>query len=312
MRTMVITLYDMLKASFIRWWGDNTFLYGAALSYYTVSAIAPVVLIAIAIASIFFGQQAAEGRIAEEISNTLGPAVGNAIQETVKASSDLGHGPLAAAIGIVLLILGATTVFAQLQEALNTIWRVKPKPDRGIWSIIRDRFLSFAVVLAIGFVLLVSLVFSTVLASISNWVTPTTLPGGTELWHGISMAFSFVSITVLFAMIYKLLPDAEITWRDVWVGAIVTALLFTIGKYLIGLYLGKSGAASAYGAAGSLVLILLWVYYSSQIFLFGAEFTYIYSHRTGHAPPPSDNAVAIGNDEAGKRAGKVEPAAAVK
>jgi membrane protein len=207
-------------------------------------------------------------------------------------------GIVAAAIAAVTLLLGASGLFGQLQDALNTIWGVKPKPGRGMWRLIQDRFLSVMAVLGTGFLLLVSLVLSAALSALGKWFGGL-LPAPEVLLQALNFLVSFGVITVLFAMIFKLLPDARITWRDVWVGAGITALLFTLGKFLIGLYLGKSNVGSAYGAAGSLVIVLVWVYYSAQILLFGAEFTQVYANTSGAAIVPTEQATAVDGKKAG-------------
>lgn len=286
-------LLGLLKMTAREWYDDNTFLFGAALAYYTVFSLAPILIIAIAATSLAFGRQAAEDQITQEIGNVVGPTVGTAVQEVIRNAWATGSGTLATVISALVLVVGATGVFAELQESLNAIWKVQPKPGRGLWGVVRDRLLSFAVVLCIGFLLLVSLVISAGLAALNKLLTFASLPGTVYLWQAINGVFSFGLITVLFAMIYKILPDVIIDWRDVWIGAAVTALLFTAGKYLISVYLGQGGVASAYGAAGSLVVILLWVYYSSQILLFGAEFTQVYAKHIGKPLLPTRNAVAV-------------------
>ncbi|HZZ77403.1 MAG TPA: YihY/virulence factor BrkB family protein [Gemmataceae bacterium] len=284
------TIPGLLKAAFLRWWAGNTFLLGAALAYYTVFALAPVVLIALAMAGLFFDKRAARTGLLQEINYTVGDRVGVAIGSVIDDSSDTDTGVFATIVAVVMLCFGATSVFAQLQDALNTIWGVQRKEGIAWWIAVKDRFWSFTIVLAFGFLLLVSLVFSAVLAALAKFVEPSALPGGTYLWQALNWLISFGLITLLFALIYKLLPDTKIDWSDVWVGAAVTALLFDLGKYLIGMYLGRSSWISSYGAAGSLVVILLWVYYSSQIFLFGAEFTYVYAHHEGKQVIPKENA----------------------
>jgi membrane protein len=289
--------FRLLKETSRQWYGDNTFQLGAALAYYTIFSLAPVVVIAIAVAGLIFGEEAARGQISREIGHLAGPAVADAVEQTVRNAADTGMGGVAAIISVGVLIVGATTVFAQLQQALNTIWGVRPKEGRGLLGILKDRFWTFTIVLAIGFLLLVSLIVSAALSAAAAW-----LPGGAHLagidwWRVLNVIVSFTLVTLLFALIYKLLPDAEIAWRDVWVGAAVTSAMFAVGKYLIGLYLGQSGTVSAFGAAGSLVLILLWVYYSSQILLFGAEFTQVYANRKGKPIVATANAEPIPDEE---------------
>jgi membrane protein len=241
---------------------------GAALAYYTVFSLAPLLLIAIGIASAVFGEEAAGGKIVEQIEQTVGTPAARAIQEMLKHTHESSGHALPTVVGILVLLFGASGVFVELQDALNTVWKVKPELGQGLLPWLRDRLMSFSVVLGTGFLLLVSLVVSAALSALNNFLTPASLPGGVYLWQGVNLLVSFAFITLLFGVIFKLLPDAPVAWRDVWVGAAVTALLFTLGKYLLGLYLGRSGTTSAFGAAGSLVLLLLWVYYSSQILLF--------------------------------------------
>jgi membrane protein len=286
-------VWHLLKHTFDEWNEDKAPRLGAALAYYTIFSLAPLLVIAIAISGLVFGEEEARKQIAAEVSNTVGPTVGTAIEGLLQSAHDSGSGILATIMGVVTLLFGAVGAFNQLQDALNTIWKVTPKPGRGWMAIVKDRVLSFSIVLGIGFLLLVSLIVSTVLTALSKFLTPSALPGGTYLWQLINLAVSFGFITLLFAMIYKILPDVKLGWKDVWVGAAVTALLFTIGKYLLGLYLARASVASSYGAAGSLVLILVWVYYSSQILLFGAEFTRVYSIHYGKRILPSDNAVPL-------------------
>jgi membrane protein len=285
--------FQLLKETFSAWDEDKCPRLGAALAYYTIFSIAPLLIIGIGITGFVFGEQAARGEIVGQIESAVGQPAAMAIEEMLKNTHAEGSYTFAAVVGIVLLLFGASGVFIQLQDALNTIWKVAPKPDRGIRGIVRDRLLSFMVVLGTGLLLLVSLVISATLAALSKFLTPAALPGGTYLWQGINGLISFLLITLLFALIYKVLPDVRIAWRDVWVGAIVTALLFTLGKYLIGLYLGRSSTTSAFGAAGSLVVILVWVYYSSQLLLFGAEFTRVYANKMGSPLIPTDNAIPV-------------------
>jgi membrane protein len=253
---------------------------GAALAYYTIFSIAPLLVIAIAVAGFFFGQDAASGEIFAQLRGLVGDEGATAIQGLVKSASEPGKGTFAAIAGVVTLLLGATTVFGELQSDLDRIWDA-PKPEKGgLWGMLRGRLLSFGMILGIGFLLLVSLIFSAALAALSHfwdaWFTEWEF-----VLQTINFVVSFAMITGLFALIYKLLPRCDIGWKDVWVGAIVTSLLFSVGKLLIGLYLGRSSVASGFGAAGSLVIVLLWVYYSAQIFLLGAEFTKTYAYRHG-------------------------------
>jgi membrane protein len=286
-------MWSLIKESVSQWSEDYAPSMGAALAYYTIFSIAPLIVIAIAVAGFFFGQDAASGEIFAQLRGLVGDEGAVAIQALVKSASEPGKGTFAAVAGIVTLLLGATTVFGELQSDLDRIWDA-PRPEKaGLWGMLRGRLLSFGMILGIGFLLLVSLVFSAALAALSHfwdaWFTEWEF-----VLQTINFVVSFAMITGLFAMIYKLLPRVDIGWKDVWVGAIVTSLLFSVGKLLIGLYLGKSSVASGFGAAGSLVIVLLWVYYSAQIFLLGAEFTKTYAYRHGsrmaHARPAGKQA----------------------
>lgn len=264
----------------------------AALSYYTVLSLSPLLVVAIAVAGLVFGQQAAQGQITQQLQQVFGPEAGDALQTLVAHANKPGAGVISTVVGAVVLLFGASGVFGELQDSLNTIWEVTPRPDRGIMGIIRDRFFSFTMVVGVAFLLLVSLVISAVLAALGTWFE-SALGLPTWAWHVVNFAASFVIIAGLFALLFKVVPDVKISWRDVRVGAAVTALLFTIGKYLIGLYVGKAGVASPYGAAGSLMVIVVWVYYSAHLLFFGAEFTQVYAHATGADVKPDNNAIAL-------------------
>jgi membrane protein len=300
----------LLKETFTDWGKDKAPRLAAALSYYTLFSIAPLVIIVIAIVGIFFGKEAASGQIAAQIRNTVGQQAAEAIQGIVaNAGAKPSHGIAATVLGIATLLLGAAGVFGQLQDALNTIWGVAPKPGRGFLGMVKDRFLSLTMVAGVGFLLLVSLVVSAALAAVTHFVGDL-LPGLTWLGPLLDLVLSVGVFTVLLAMIFKVLPDARIAWRDVWTGAALTALLFAIGKALIGLYLGKSSVGSAYGAAGSLVVLLLWVYYASQVLFFGAEFTKVYARKFGSRIEPAENAVAVTEEaraEQGMSSGQPAP-----
>jgi len=274
-------LWRLVKDAVSAWSDDYAPSMGAALSYYTVFSIAPLLLIVIAIAGLVFGREAASGQIFQSLSGLVGDDGAKAIQGMVSSASDTGKSTIATIVGVITLILGATTVFAELQTDLDRIWKAPAAEKKeGIWNLLRARVLSFGMILAIGFLLLVSLVVSAGLAALGSWWG--SLFGGFEvLLNVLNFVVSFAVITALFALLYKFLPRVSIAWPDVWIGAAVTALLFTIGKFLIGLYIGKSSVASSFGAAGSLAVVLVWVYYSAQIFLLGAEFTSVYAHRYG-------------------------------
>jgi membrane protein len=291
-------LFSLAKESFKEWQEDGALQLGAALSYYTIFSIAPLLLIAIAIAGVAFGREAVEGQLVGQIEGLVGRQGAEAVQTMIANAGKHGQGVLPTVLGIATILFGATGVFVQLQDSLNKIWDVKPKPGGGVKAFLMQRVISFGMVLGIGFLLLVSLIFAAGVAALDEFATGL-LPGAETLIGILGFLVSFALVTLLFAMIYRVLPDVEIAWRDVWVGAGVTALLFTIGKYLIGLYLGNSSVASAYGAAGSLVVVLLWVYYSSQILFLGAEFTQVYATRYGSRIVPSEGAVRV--DEEGER-----------
>lgn len=284
---------SVLKQTFSEWIEDQAPTLGAALAYYTVFSLAPLLIIAISIAGLVFGKEAAQGQIFDQLRGLLGDESGRAMQVMVQnASAKPATGLVATLAGFAMLLFGASGVFGQLQTSLNAIWGVQPKPGRGILGIIRDRILSFGFILVVGFLLLVSLLLTAAIAFVGHRFGDM-VPGMEALAQILNSIFSLAVITLLFAMVFKFLPDARIAWHDVWIGAFLTAALFTFGKFGLGLYLGKSGVASSYGAAGSLIVLLLWVYYSSQIVFFGAEFTQVYANRFGSHVAPSSNAVAV-------------------
>ena len=274
-------ILSLIQATFSAWIDDNASSMGAALAYYTVFSIAPLLLIVISIAGLIFGVEVARGEIIAQLQGLMGKTGALVVQGLLESVSKPTESATAAIIGMVLLLIGATTVFAELQDDLDRIWRApKRAKDAGIFGLIHTRVLSFGMILVIGFLLIVSLIISTALAALGKWWDP--LFGGFWLLANlVDITLSFVLITIAFAMIYKLMPRMKIDWRDVWIGAVVTAFLFTIGKFLIGYYIGRSGIASGFGAAGSLVVVLVWIYYSAQIFLMGAEFTRVYSYTLG-------------------------------
>lgn len=297
-------LWKLLTATFSKWSDDHAQALGAALAFYTVFSLAPLLLIAIAIAGLVFGQEAAEGQIIGQIRDLVGEDSAKAIQAILENVRKPSAGFIATGIAGVTLFFGATGVFAQVQESLNTIWGVENKQESGIIQMLKSRFLSFLTVLGSGFLLLASLVLSAGLAAIGTSLE-SFLPGPGPLLELMNVLISFGTITLLFAMIYKVLPDVSIRWRDVWIGAGMTSFLFAIGKLLIGLYVGNTQVGLVYGAAGSLIVILLWVYYASQIFLFGAEFTAVYASfhgsriETGNNTMPVREKTKVGQGTAG-------------
>ena len=274
-------LWGLVKAAASGWIDDYAQSMGAALAYYTMFSIAPLLLIAISIAGLVFGDQAARGEIFSQLEGMLGAAGALAVQGLLESVRKPTESVTATVFGGVLLLIGATSVFGELQDALDRIWRAPARAGQsGVWGLIRARLLSFGMILGIGFLLMVSLVASAALAALTKWWSPV-LGDWAMAASIIELSSSFLVITVVFAMIYKIIPRVRIDWKDVWIGAVATALLFTAGKFLIGLYIGRSGIASSFGAAASLVVVLVWVYYSAQIFLLGAEFTWVYAHKFG-------------------------------
>jgi membrane protein len=286
------TFWQLIKEAAAEWSHDRAPRLGAALAYYTVFSLVPFLVVVIALIGLVFGQEAAQSAILSQIAALVGDQTAAAIKDMLQRADQPSTGWWATGLAIVTLLFGASGVFGQLQDALNTVWGVEPKEGRAVWGFIKDRFLSFVAVLGTGFLLLVSLILSSALAAVGKWFSGV-LPVPETVLHLLNLALSFVVIAGLFALIFKILPDAHITWRDVWIGAVLTAALFTIGKYALGLYLGKSNVASGYGAAGSLVLILLWVYYSAQILLYGAEFTQVYANRLGERIVPAPDAQVV-------------------
>ncbi len=263
------------------WIDDHAQSMGAALSYYTIFSLAPLLLIAISVAGLVFGRDAAQGAVVEQLQGLIGQASAQAVQDLLKNVSRPSTSVIATVTGLVVLVIGATSVLAELQDDLNRIWQVPTRRKvSSSWAWLRTRLLSIGMILAMGFLLLVSLAASAAFDAFAAWST-SALAGWEPLAHGANFVVAFVLTTALFAMIYRFMPQATIEWRDVGIGALVTAFLFSIGKVLIGLYLGKSALASGFGAAGSLAVLLAWVYYSAQIFLFGAEFTWAYAHAFG-------------------------------
>lgn len=269
----------VLKQTFKEFGEDKVPRLGAALAYYTIFSIGPLLLIAVAMAGIFLGDEAARGGISTELGKVFGAEMAKALETMIQAAAKPKSGTIATIIGVLTLMLGASGVFGQLKDALNTIWNVEPEKAGGVLGFLKGRFLSMAMVLGIGFLLLVTLVVDTVINAMGGYLER--LVGGEAVMHVIQLGLSFVVAVVLFAAIFRILPDLTIAWRDVWLGAAFTSLLFVLGKFGLGIYLGKAAPGSAYGAAGSLVILLIWVYWSSQIMLLGAEFTQVYAREHG-------------------------------
>jgi membrane protein len=300
MKTRPLTL---LTSTFAEWNKDNATRLAAALAYYTVFSIAPLLIIAIAVAGLVFGRDAAQGEIFRQLQGLIGAQGAAAVQEMVKSAAKPADGITAGLVGFVMLLFGASGVTGELKSALNAVWDVPPPPSAGVLVTIKERLLSLTLVLGVGFLLMVSLVISAGVAAVGRYFQEW-LPGSEPLLQAINTGASFVVITLLFMIIFRFVPDAKVEWRDVWLGAVVTSLLFSIGKLAIGIYLGKGSLGSAYGAAGSLVIFLAWVYYSAQILFFGAEFTQVYARQHGSRIVPAHAAArpaGVGEKRANER-----------
>ena len=285
-------MWELLKGTFSEWNEDNAPRLAAALAFYTMFTLAPLLVVVIAVAGLAFGREAAQGQIVGQIQGLVGVESAKAIQNLIEQLNQPESGAIATFFGLATLLLGAWWVFGELQDAMNVIWEVRPKPGLGMLALLKARFVSFTMMLGVGFLLLVSLVVSAAVAALGTFLGGM-LTSLEPVLHIFNFVVSFAVITLLFAMIYKILPDVLIGWGDVWIGAAATSLLYSIGKFLIGLYLGRSSVGSAYGAAGSLVIILVWVYYSAQILFFGAEFTKVYARRYSSHIVPTEIAVSI-------------------
>ena len=283
--------WDMIKASFAAWVDDYAPSMGAALSYYTVFSLAPLLLIVISVAGLIFGADAVQGAVFSQINGLMGADAAKGIQDLLSSVSKPSTGIIGSILGVVVLLIGATTVFGELQDALDRIWRAPARAKSGgLITLVRTRILSFGMILGIAFLLMVSLVTGAAIAALGKWWGGW-FAGWEVLAQIINAGVGFIMTTAVFALIYKLMPRVKVSWGDVWVGAAVTALLFTVGRLLISLYIGKTGVASGFGAAGSVAVIFVWVYYSAQVFLVGAEFTWVYSQRMGsqrHIAKPTE------------------------
>jgi membrane protein len=295
-RVTLPALGGIFRRALAGWWNDEVPRLGASLAYYTLFSLAPILIIAIAIGGLVFGEEAVRGEVVGQIRGLLGQRGAEAIQAMLEGAARPSASIAATAAGVITFFVTATGAFLELQTALNDIWRVKPTLSGSFFrALVVQRLISFGLVVALGFLLLTSLLVSAALAAIHKYMG-NAFPGVLVLWEALNVLVSLGVITLLFAMVYKVLPDVKLTWRDVWVGALVTAGLFTIGKLLIGLYLGTTTVASTYGAAGSVIVILVWVYYSAQVVLLGAEFTKEYVETFGRRPPPEDFAEKDGKD----------------
>ena len=285
--------FKILKNTFIQFFNDRGLKLSASLSYYTIFSLAPLLLLLISLAGFFFGKEAIQGRIFGEINGLIGSPAALQIQEIIKNMELSGKTNSALVIGIITLIIGATSVFAEIQDSINIIWKVKAKPKRGWVKILQDRLLSSSLIIGLGFLLIVTFMVNGLLLSLNDWMKSYFPDTTLVLFQIINIIISFSVITTLFAVIFKVLPDAKIAWKDVKVGAFFTACLFMLGRFLIGIYIEKSNTGLAYGAAGSLIIILVWVYYTAAILFIGAEFTRVYVDFNGSKIEPADYAVIV-------------------
>jgi membrane protein len=288
-----VQIVRLLKQAGLKWYKSKTFELGAALAFYAIFSIAPVIVLAFTAASLVLGKEAAQSRVTQEIESTVGHTVAVAIQATAQYTYQSGSGVPATVLSIVFFGFGATGLFLQLQSALNAIWEVTPRPGRGLRGVLRDRVGSFLAVLGISALLLAELLVTAALVALGRILPASPMPQGFPLWRAVTFVVSWAFLALAIALVYRILPDAKIAWRDVWVGAGVSALLFLLGNHLIGWYLAATSITSVYGAAGSIVIVLLWVYYSSQVVLFGAEFTRVYAKHRGSPLEPKENAVRV-------------------
>lgn len=294
MKATAVAIFDLFKESYQGWSRDNASLFAAALTYYTFLSLAPVLVIVVAMAGMFYGDAAVRGEVVNKIQLAVGEDAAIVIQDLIANASTSGDSVWATVLGTILLLVGASGLFSQLQRTLNMIWGLRPAPETGILNTMRKRALAFAMLLVAGLLMLLSIATTTFITSVGDRLA-LWLPGIGQLLPQINIVASLIILTLLFALLFKVLPDAHITWQDVLLGAAVTTVLFMIGRYLINLYVTRGSTTSAYGAAGSFVLILLWVYYSAQIFLFGAEFTQVYANKYGTRLKPATNAVWRGS-----------------
>ena len=288
-------LWQLARKSVIAWSNDYASSMGAALAYYTLFSLAPLLLLVISIAGLVFGADAARGQVVAQLGGLIGPEGGAAVEGLLKSASEPAKSTIASLISVITLTIGATSIFAELQSDLDRIWQAPEiaKPS-GVWGLLRTRLLSFGLIVSIGFLLLVSLVVSAALAALGTW-WGAWFGGWVVALQVVNQIVSLLFVTALFALMYRILPSVRVGWQDVWHGAIATGVLFTIGKFAIGMYLGKAGVSSGFGAAGSIVVLLVWVFYSSQIFLLGAEFTWLYAHNHGSrvGEPAPQEAVSV-------------------
>lgn len=284
------TAIDLLERTASAWSDDDASRMAASLAYYAAISIAPLLLVVIAVAGLVFGEEAARGAIMDQLGGFVGWDSAKTVESMIDSANKPRTGVFAAIVGGAILLFGASGVFGELQSSMNAIWNIAPKPGRSFWSFLRHRFVSLSMVFGVAFLLIVSLVVNAGLTALGGLVA-NILPGTPVVWELVGYGATFVIIALLFAMIFMVLPDAKVRFRDVWLGATVTAALFQLGKFLVGLYIARADVASSYGAAGSVVVMLLWIYYSAQIFFFGAEFTQVYARFRGSRIEPTKDAV---------------------
>ncbi|WP_128546761.1 YihY/virulence factor BrkB family protein [Larkinella soli] len=301
------TIWTLLVGSYNGFTDDRGLKLSASLAYYTVFSLAPLLVLVISMASIFLGEEAIQGQIFSQINGLVGNEAAKQIQDMIKNVQLSGKTNIALISGIVTLLIGATSIFVEIQDSINMIWRVKAKPKRGWLKMLKDRLLSSSLIISLGFLLLVSLIVNGVVLALSDTLTRFLPDVAVIVAQVLNLVISFVVITILFGVIFKVLPDAKIAWKDVRWGAIFTALLFMLGRYLIGLYIETTSTGSAYGAAGSLIVILVWIYYTAAILYFGAEFTQVYAEHYGIKIEPADYAVYVEQTEKEKQVGELPP-----
>lgn len=285
--------WDVLKQTVVNFFQDDSFSYASSIAFYTIFSLPAILIISLSIGATFYERDVVQAELINQVGRLIGRESAADIEQILINAALDSTGTVAKIVGIVTLVFSATTVFVSLQTSINKIWGIKPKPERGIVKYLLDRLLSLAMVISIGFLLLVSLIVDAALVILQTGLSKVLAGWTLYIVTGFNIFISLVLITLIFAMMFKVLPDAKIRWKDVWVGALVTTVLFTLGKYLIGFYLGNSSVNSAYGAAGSLVIILIWVYYSTVIFLFGAELTSVFAEKTGSKVTPYHHAVKV-------------------
>jgi membrane protein len=293
MKKQFKNILTVSKTAFKEWWAKDPFKESAVIAYYAIFSLPGLLVVIVSVAGYFFGQEAVNGQITAQITSTMGADTAQQIQDIIAKGTESKNSLWATIIGVITILVGATGVFVELQKALNIIWKVKAKPRRAVFTVIRTRLFSFGLILSIGFLLLISLTITTIIAIMSEWVMNHWPNIVLIIFYALNFIISFGVVMLLFALLFKILPDAKIQWKHLWLGSIITTLLFILGKTAIGFYLSKTNPGSAYGAAGSIVLILLWVSYSSMIFFYGAEFIRAYADYFTGKVSPTEVAVKI-------------------